>query len=164
MFTPAHNALSLGTWAFLHTMHLYSSLCNAAVPGRVVTCLYNASVFNTQTLTRQLHVQIYAFDTSASPGKSAVKGLATYKSAACRMFLYVQMTSQPANETVGPGHLFVAAKGANTSELAARRKLLSKVFHASPCSPLLPRLGDSQLCLHGLLAWNPHWLIQCCMH
>ncbi|EIE21329.1 hypothetical protein COCSUDRAFT_56551 [Coccomyxa subellipsoidea C-169] len=80
---------------------------------------------------------IYAFDTSASPGKSAVKGLATYKSAACRMFLYVQMTSQPANETVGPGHLFVAAKGANTSELAARRRLLSKVLPPSLVGGLL---------------------------
>ncbi|BDA44560.1 probable Dynein regulatory complex subunit 5 at N-terminal half [Coccomyxa sp. Obi] len=70
---------------------------------------------------------IYAFDTSASPGKSSSKGLATYKSAACRMFLYVEMTSRPANETVDPNQLYIP-KDVNTSEMAARKKLLTKVL------------------------------------
>ncbi len=77
-------------------------------------------------------VQIYAFDTSASPGKSSSKGLATYKSAACRMFLYVGMTSKPANETVDPDQLY-DPELANTRQMAAHKKLLSK---ARP--PFLP--------------------------
>lgn len=89
-------------------------------------------------------MQIYAFDTSASPGKSAAKGLATYKSAACRMFLYVQMTSQPANETVGPAQLFVPRAG-NTAEMAARRQLLSKVLHIPTCKWKLPLHGSCAL-------------------
>ncbi|CAL8463216.1 g2750 [Coccomyxa elongata] len=70
---------------------------------------------------------IYAFDTSASPGKSSSKGLATYKSAACRMFLYMVMTSKPANETVNPNQLYKPG-GANAREMAAQKNVLSKVL------------------------------------
>lgn len=84
-------------------------------------------------------MQIYAFDSSASPGKASSKGLATYKSAACRMFLNVVMTSKPANETVNPNQLY-ESEGADAGEMAAHKKVLSKA------RPLFAMFLRCQMC------------------
>jgi hypothetical protein len=65
-------------------------------------------------------LQIYAFDTSAAQGSRGWKGVGTYKSAACRMFIDVMLRSQPTNDSVDPDQLF-EPPGMNSTQVVYSR-------------------------------------------
>lgn len=89
-------------------------------------------------------MQIYAFDTSASPGRKTTKGLATYSSAACRTFLDLHLVSIPSNITVSASHLYLPPAGVDPAALTYNRQRLEKM--------LVPYIVGGCILLIGLIA------------
>ena len=89
-------------------------------------------------------MQIYAFDTSASPGKHTTKGLATYSSAACRTFLDLHLVSVPSNVSVSSSQLYLPPAGVDPAALNYKRDRLDKL--------LWPYIVGGAILLIGIIA------------
>lgn len=109
----------------VHASHSSSAACSVCAP-------------------RYVCVQIYAFDTSASPGKHTTKGLATYSSAACRTFLDLHLVSVPSNVTLNSSQLYLPPAGIDPAALTYKRNKLART--------LVPYVVGGSILLIGVIA------------
>lgn len=92
-------------------------------------------------------MQIYAFDTSASPGKHTTKGLATYSSAACRAFLDLHLVSVPSNVTLNSSQVYLPPAGVDPAALTSKRNRLVRTLMPYAVGGCIVLIGVIAACM-----------------